>query len=198
MKLIKLILRFPFAMYLAIFVEAKTLWIASILLNHFIKLVEMTKSRKEPILTHITIEGTKYTAWLGEYEHDLLMRLTQLSDERNYWKEKCLKYIDLKHSINPEILNDSIEPLVLRSEMENEINIFTEELETQKYLFLLKTKEHEEIQKRILFFLNNHVKVLSSHVFEMDKQNDIDQANLYLARLEQTQSILKVIEEHFQ
>jgi hypothetical protein len=88
MKILRKILIFPYALYLSIRYDLKTLWIASELSNQFMKLVNMVKSSERPVLMKIEFEGTKYTCWLGEYEHPMLQRLDELSIERNKLESK--------------------------------------------------------------------------------------------------------------
>jgi hypothetical protein len=87
--LIKIIL-FPYLFLLLIRGSWQALSITIYVCEHFFKMVKKVKKEGEPLITEIRFDNTRYKIWMGEYDHDLLTRLSELSEERNYWRRKAL------------------------------------------------------------------------------------------------------------
>jgi len=84
------IILFIQSLYLGLKYGWQSLMIGIELTTYFTKMANQVKEQGSPLITNITFKNTKYVAWLGEYEHDLLKRIDEVSEERNMWRRRAL------------------------------------------------------------------------------------------------------------
>jgi len=179
-----------------------------VMVEYFLKLIKMVKDKERPTFMELNFEGTQYVVWMGEYENDIFTRLVELSKERNEWEEKTkaleLETAKLRAIIPPaniENLWKRLEEFVLKSEMENKLYIrdgvieeLKQKIQKQEGLLLVQKTEISYVIERILFSLDNQSKILEENIKALNTNLQYNESKLIRERLDQTDSIKKMIE----
>jgi len=198
----------PWVLFRLLTVGFKSILMSVVMVEYFLKLIKMVKDKERPTFMELNFEGTQYVVWMGEYENDIFTRLVELSKERNEWEEKTkaleLETAKLRAIIPPaniENLWKRLEEFVLKSEMENKLYIrdgvieeLKQKIQKQEGLLLVQKTEISYVIERILFSLDNQSKILEENIKALNTNLQYNESKLIRERLDQTDSIKKMIE----